>query len=1313
MASTSIYDTLNTHLSGTTLTLPANAFGSGGIQDVLTTYFANGQLDLTGVTLTKDGEAVTIKGATCSGAPLAGLTVDADFSPSGQDTVLTLTATLASDWTFATGWPVLANLWISKITVANGTLTLTSVAAGSLKKGLNFKGDLTLSDDWQTILWLLGDNGVASMAGAIGQSHAVPDFSLSLTLAEQTLPVLGKLALDLVVACKPVLTTPQPLSVSGGSQAASPYYSPKTSLDLASTIPLAGVQLPITMDITAPSGGVPITANTTQLSEVAFSDFATMLPGIDFAGSLPSDGFDPGSNFALKSLTFLLMPKTKKITTVAIDLGTTAPWPVYSQITIDQIDIVFTVNVEKSSVIATLDGLFEVGGGDIALSATAPKFSVSGGLVEGTTIDLVPFVQNFIPSFGLDGTTLVLNELNFGGQTDPKSFQLTTGLTGDWSVPIGFTTLTLTEAYLSLDYESSKTSGTIGANGDLDLGGGAGDATFSTRWTLPGDFQLKGNIEKLDLGKLAQEITHTQIISGVTVTFDNIDVAITLNTTSELYEFSFSGSAAVNETTVGAAYFDLRKAQGTYGVITGLVVTEKWSPGDLWSGLNGILNDITIDDEGVIVSTMKGSNSVNLPDIKLPALPASVDEGFTFFASLELTGDIVGPVSKLFNDDIKLDLLLVIDEGDPSKSEFKATLPGSPSTNALAFKELGLTIQEGPPITATIDIQATLNVHGESIGLEGDGTITVGPAPKLTVTIQIEHWKDPFGITGLTIDSFGLGITVDEIGLTIMLEGQFEVGHNGDSIIFEIAGSIVDFEEPDFFLFELKDGQGQELTLGDLISTFTDLDLSDVPILDDIGFKEIAFWVVADPAGATVTTDGKSATFPQGIGIIADIDIFSWEADFNIEVEFSKGIIASGSISKPITLLDVFTLSAADDASKGPSGSIDTTQLAALQRANRIALANGTPLLTLESWAADGSPPYFTLDGKVEVLGLTESVNAKAAKSSFDFDIETKFLDIYGYTLNCHLIDDKNFTAGADIDFNLDVTLGPLKVDGITLIPKVHIDGPKADLGASITVGSDVSLSMHLTFEWGGLPKFDLHFTLDLGDIASDLSKLGSAILSWLENNVKKVFADILSDVSKWIDAIKNALGELADDIDNVANALANYFETGAEDAAQYLKDIGAEFDQIVSALTSFFHKTYDEAVTIVEDLVQDCAMASANAAASETGADHPSLRDMRFMLTGTEEGRQLLYLRYGYGDEIWRLLAHHPTIRARLAALERSPEGGRDLQLVLQTSILALIAVAHRASPGLREQIRVAIPVLSRYRRLSREALMDSLKNE
>jgi hypothetical protein len=1341
----SIYDTLNGHLSGTTLTLGVDVF-PGGIADVLAEYFApDGTLVIDGVHLARDGEAVTFADATGVSAPLAGMTITARFAPGGDGNavVLTLTAVPPDGWLLSHGWPLLAGGPTDQFSFSATTLTLSSVSVpNGPAKGLGFAGTLGFPAAWQPLLWLLGDAPSVRVSGPVEQRGTAPGFTFTAPVGSVDMPVLGTLSVRFV--CTSVIVAgpkkdahyiigrgeppadelpalaaavgsgfPGGAGVAGvaGGDPVYPPWVPQTTIGVAATIHIAGTPVQILVDLSDPGAGVPITADTSKLSLVALTDLAAILDGTDLSSELPpKSDFDPGQWFGLDTLSFTLNPRNRKLVSAGFTLSTHKAWPITNGLSAGPVTFSFLVGFDPKMVIASLAGPINFPGGSFALGAFYPGWVFTGGLTPGSTVNLSELISKVLNNTPI-GPKLILSELDVVVQPlNGGSFSLQTEVTGDWTFPVGTASLSLTRAYLDLSRQSggtpdSGTSGSIGMSAELKPPSGSGDPiTFDGTWNIPGSFELNGKFPNLDLTVLASKVTGTPVPQGVPdVALHDGVVAIVLNTQTGEYSFALATSASINGTPVGSAMFAARKTQSDIAFLIGLVVTEGWSPAHTWPELAEVFGGLTFKNSGLLVSTLPAGSPINLPNLKMPSLPASVSPGFTFFSTLELKGAILGSLAPIFDAGVTLDLLAVVDTSAPVNSVFQAIFKGSSVNKSVAWTDIVVTIKPGAG-TFTVKAGAVFTIEGEKLTLAGEGTIALEP-PAATFSLLISNWVHPFGIENLVVKQFGLQVGVKGEGVTIGLLGAFVIGTGARTFTLVVGGELIDFEVPGALIFQLDSNDPlTPLMLTDVIKQFTQLDLSSVPLLNAIGFKQLDFAVVDDPNGFTI----GDYHFPPGIGIAADIFFYSWEAKFNLQVSWGKGIIASGSINDPIALGGDILIISNVDGTKGPSGSIDTTHLP--RRDERRALEERRTRLAIDAAAAQ---PYFTLDGRLRFLGIDESVKASATGKSFDFEVSFKFLELVRAQLACQLADATHFSASAAIGFDLDVTLGPYSVAGIELIPQVHIDGPAAALALGIRVDPSVifELGLGLKFSWGNVG-FSVDFTLSAADIAHELTNLWNALITWLKNNVGKLFADLLDDVTKWIEALFTIFKDLALDIAKVADALANFFLTTVYDAAAFLKQLGYAFMAIVDAIVEFFKVALDVAYQIVEAIWGDCSMASAQQLAYDATAleQRYTLPDLAFQLTRSPAGQRLLLLYYRNADELTRLLAPHPYLHEQLRLLVKSYQQATDIRLMCDTAVRALLAVAPDAGPQLSADIDELIPLLMRYREMTPAGLLADL---
>ena len=870
MAADGIYQTLLGCLSGSTLTLPSTTF-AGGIADVLATYFPNSTLVADNVVLTQQGEGAAFQNATGGPGPLSGMTIAATFSPGSSGVTLLLTATPPASWTFDKGWPLLANTWMASLGVSGAVFTLTSVAQSPLAKGLNFSGGLTLGPAWSAALWLLGGSGVIAVSGPIGQSGTVPTFAFKAPVSKPIeVPVLGTLTLSMVISCAavsgkvnpPASRMPRLASTMPGTGPISAPWVPQIGLGLTTTITLARSPVPIFIDLSAPGGLIPITADVSQLSLVTLQDFVSLLQGADLSTALPPPSeFNPGQYLALKTLTFTLAPKIPKLVSAEIVLGSTKSWPVTDGISVGPVNLAFTVAFGPISIMASLTGPVNFTGGSFQLGAYYPGFMFTGGLAPDSKVNLTALMNAVLPI--TVNATLILDQLNFVVIQTTGSFSLTTGLVGDWAIPVGIATIHLTGAWMELERQGA-TTGSIAVQGTItsptvardivvaslsEVASAPGPITFNGSWTLPGTFSLAAAFPDIHLTKLAAQLTDQSIPSGVPdVALTNGALSLTLNLSSGEYSFALATSASVNDTSIGTGLFVVRKAQSGSGFVIGFVIPQTWSPAQIWPQLGSLFDKLTFSNSGLVISTLPAGSAIDLPNLKQASLPASVNPGFTFFTSLALKGDILGPISHLFDDNISFDLLAVVDTAAPANSVFQAIYQGSKGKNAVQFTGITVTLKPAA-MSFSLSAGAILNIESEHITLLGVGTIALEP-PSMSFTILIENWVQPFGIKNLTVKAFGLQVGVEAAILSVSLLGSFDIGAGDNKFTLVVGGKLDNFEVPAAILFELVDDNPQRpLMLSDVINQFTSLDLSHVPILGHVGFKTLEFWVVDDPAG--------------------------------------------------------------------------------------------------------------------------------------------------------------------------------------------------------------------------------------------------------------------------------------------------------------------------------------------------------------------------------------------------------------------------------------------------------------------------------
>jgi hypothetical protein len=819
-------------------------------------------------------------------------------------------------------------------------------------------------------------------------------------------------------------------------------------------------------------------------------------------------------------------------------------------------------------------------------------------------------------------------------------------------------------------------TGEVAATAVLFDGAGTEVAEFFADWKLPGDFLIRGTFPEIPLSRLATTLTGGAVPDSAglpEITLRDSVVEFHLVAGSGRLArmgmggetgYRFSLSTTVEAAGIGQAglFFEVRRgtaaagggggalpghrpaalhagngngagrplpaataeaaarraaalavvhhpealADGDTGFAAGLVLQPAWKPDAVWSGLKPVFDVVTVRDAGLILSSIE-DDRFSLPNLRMDYVPQTIKPGVTFFAALLLTGDVFGPLRQLFGANVELDLYAHINPSSLADSEIVARLPGESGKKAVLFT--GLTVELKLSGEFTITAGARFTVSGEQLTLEGAGTLRLEP-PAATFVIRVANWVEPFGIRGLTVLAFGLSFGVDEVGVTIGLLGSFMIGSDPeDRFKFLVGGQVVDFEAPSAFTFALESGSGRPLKVTDLVRQFTSLDLGSVPLLGGLAFVKLDFYVVADPAG-WMAPDGHF--YPAGIGVDADLLLYEWELKLFMVVAWSKGILADGSLSRPIDVLGLLVISSAD-GTKGPSAHIDTTGLvpgaAPLptrlneQLARTIMLlphgathaARGINPYTVMT-AGDQEKVYFAFSGAVKLLGLSESFSGSVTRSGFEVNFHAELAHLFRAAFCASFSTSAGFKGRAEgrFDFSLELPNG-FSIDGWQVIPPVVVKGPNAFLGIDCAVGAgEAYVGLALRFSWGSIG-IDVSFRLDARQIPALLASLWEHVKEWILAHLRDFFAPLLNDVRKWVDAVVSGFLWAGQTALQIAQVLYHVFSlTGIEAlAAELVKFTRLGFEEMVRALMAIFDVSFSAAVRVLESLGEVCAMAT------------------------------------------------------------------------------------------------------------------------
>ncbi|HEY4240334.1 MAG TPA: hypothetical protein VGM88_10975 [Kofleriaceae bacterium] len=1184
-----IYRTLVDATHDGALALPAAAFGAGSVARLVEAI--GGTLALGDVAIDERATEVGVSG-NGTVAPLLGMRVTATFAPgaAGDPVAIALAAEPAdaTTWTFATSWPLLADSPAAALVATGVRIALDSAAAAP-----RLDATVALGDAWRGLGWAYHLIAPTPLAGDFATHDGVPELRLAAQI-ESTL-TLGRYALplSLVLACSR-------LSTNRGAL-------PQVALGLTATLPLHP-DVPLTVGLEAPFGPIAVRADTAALSAAGL-DALTGLAGEVLRLPVIPGGFDPSDVLSLAELDLVLDPAAGTLVSfgarfriggdgwrvLGFGIGGLDLWIWFSPHTTPKLSAMISGSVEL------------VPGGTIEFSAgTAGGFQLQAGLADGASLPVTALLEALhIGDVGLPDS-LRITELDLYLEPDTGSASVAAEIS-DWPLlSVGPVSLVLDQAGVELARTDDEYSAMVAARLRL------GDVWFAGEWRMPGALVLSaGNAH---LAKLVGAL-------GVPVPswLDHLDptleaLVLTLAREADAYAFGLDCRATLGDVALEAA-LGIVDGDAGWGFALGCQAGLDWSPGRSWRALAPVFDELSLRQMGVIFTNVRGPLPAPLVALfaGFPALPGRLADRIVVFATLAF--DDRGFLRHLvrFLAGVTLTLSAEIDLEIPGASSISATL--APAARDVAggifrFDDLRLMLTATPPAAAfTADITLVPPVGGP---VPLSGTIDVTSAGAIDLTLDLggpepgQGWREPLGIPFLVIDNFALTATINEL-LELKVIGTVTIGDADRAFRFTVGGAIsVDLGWPTALILKLDAANARTLRLTDLVGQFCPgVSLDDVPIFSQIGFRALDFWIVADPAGFPL---GHGMSLSFGLGIEADVTLYEWDASVGLTLDWQRGVVAKGELSKPIRVFDVLAISSATEPeTKGPRAGIDTS----------VILSGGA---------------YVTLDGRIDLLGATIEAAAEARGTTFSLDVAFDFREAIRGCMKVAVDLLAGGTAEVHVPpFALHAETKAYEVDGITLVPATRFDGPSAALSGSLAIGAHSSFSLSLAFAWRGV---DLAFDLALD--AVQLAALDRAIVDWIADHAAEVFHDALDTAEHWVDAIANGAIALGDDIIRVAEALWNHFGVAAAVTLLDLLDrIGYGFEELVHALVKVAKLSPEAAAKLVASAIGGGGCAATTGDTMLFGRDTaPAL----FRLAADADGQALLGFAHAHPDAARRL---------------------------------------------------------------------------
>src|SRR5271165_574726 len=757
-------------------------------------------------------------------------------------------------------------------------------------------------------------------------------------------------------------------------------------------------------------------------------------------------------------------------------------------------------------------------------------------------------------------------------------------------------------------------------------------------------------------------------------------LALDVNPGDTSFDLKISPTVSYEGTTLGTGLLEVQYENSELGFLGGFIAQGKWSP----STDIPVLQNLSISGTvGAFFSTITEKDLSAFTGF--PFVPDSITPGLTFLAEIELD-DSLSRLKDFLASGTTLQLTAIVPkDGGLSKASVSAALAKVSPTGDFEISDLSLTWQSTSADSGTITLSVTATINfsaGQPLNITGTGTFVYGTTPSLDLGLELSApggWLHPFDIQNLTIDDVAFALSLSEEGIDIALAGTLTIGTGPQAVLLDVGAGLDDFEVPSFLAAELSDvDKDKPVTLAALIDDFLpSLDLSKVPLLNNITFTDLKFWAVAAP----IVIEGKN--YQPGVGASGGISFYGYELDFAFSLITSPSVAvqAKGMISQnggPIVItgggITWLTISDAT-GTKGASACIDTT-------------ASG--YCTCQGGITNA---YFCINGMITILRLAKlSVVAAAASNLFELDVNLSVSSIFSEKLHVFLDpSSNNFAASSDMDFSPpNIVLGPYLI-----IPQFTIPTPQVSV--CLALGTVVPTVAPCADGWlpGGAPYFHFDLKFAWGDfnfnIEVDLD-LSLAVNAF--NDFSKFLVKFLLDSPKLL--------------------LAFLLET-AELAAKFLLWIGQEVLEVAKAIAGFFQMLFDDAFQLVSDiwdaLVKVCAVVTGQDSMSPSlslaevstpdglvrSTQVATIPEVLAKLTDSPNGQTLLYHYYLHRDEADMLMRRNPEVRAMVQRHVESPEFASGVYLPMVIELIN--TTAPHASPEFQQSAQEVITGLEPHR--------------
>jgi gas vesicle protein len=833
-------------------------------------------------------------------------------------------------------------------------------------------------------------------------------------------------------------------------------------------------------------------------------------------------------------------------------------------------------------------------------ASTAENFTVYAELEEHAAIPLKNLLHTYVPHVP-PPSDLTIDSLGIAiAPYHSYSMALIMAEDADaWHLGLGNTQLVVEDVNLSLIYPSGGTvSG--GVSGSIRLGE---VAQVSVAYDIPGNIQLQGHLPNIKLTELAREIAQVSnfylpagfpdlelrdsqvLFSKESQPSDDAEPP----TRESSYAFSLATTVTINQSAELNLAAAVLKTPETTGFAAGLwtpASSTGWSPGSLWKPLSFL----QFEQVGLFFCSIEPTTAQVQQVIPADVVPAiaglgpvstrfALRSGVTLFTTLNLHTGSVEALKYIFGDSVTFKLFASATQ--TGETTMIAHLGDDHPKGQFTFSGFFLIWEKTKDEQVDVSLHAGGNLAiGSSSPLSFDLGGTLRSDSSFSIDLSVDNWVKPFGYERLTIEHFHIGIELINGLLEMTLGGMFSfLTRKQKRFTFTVVGAIADFEVPTGLAFSLTSANHELLTFGEIIEGITTIDVYElkptnaiesswiqmIKIIDQIlQIRELEFWAVEN---GSIRIGRKS--YEQGFGFKGDIQLFG----------------------KPVLLDVMIEESLTDSKFHGKAELPDAVVVGNVLSLTRTeSESDKGPILEVASHIVDNQHPYYLfVAARVVLLDIVRAdIFGEATEQGFQFvyhlQIGRRDNGVWADQMVHILVDANQLAFSAGISINLgfsNVTLGPLKIDGLEIIPAISLN---SQVGASLELSGNVSkgkfgIKGSLDFDTPGTswhPSLDIN--IDLSTAPTQLKEVGNHILNWLKTEPEKVFAEILKDFTKFLDWAKKQFEQFKEKAVELARFMQNQFQKAEKEIAEALKTVGYALEKVIQALEEGLNLAREEA---------------------------------------------------------------------------------------------------------------------------------------